>query len=234
VLRDSLPNILRIPYFPANRFATPPAALADATFSSPLTLGFQIFTWQALDFTKIDATGLRSIGYAYNQAAFDISPFTGGLRDSLIFPASVNRVVSDARFFFPMSIGANGNYQSNDTTRFLLTVGAFGLNRTAGMRVFTRIHRDSIVGWGTLRMRNPSGGNAINVAVLLKKSFTSSRDSFFLGSAPAPVALLQVFGLTQGATNRTTDTYEFLGLGFKEAFLFLSVNGNAVTPISLI
>ena len=115
-------------------------------------------------------------------------------------------------------------------TNFLLKVGLFGLNNAPGQNIRIVTNTDSIIGWGTLKLKNPSGGAALSFNVLMNRTATFAVDSFYLGGAPAPSALLGAFGLTQGQRD-TSIGYTFTGTGFKASQLYIDLN-NSETRIN--
>jgi hypothetical protein len=233
-LKDSLPDVNKAFYGTAASFGTVPAALSDATNAYNYTSAFQIFSYSSRAYMKLDATGFAQIGYATNGGRFSIASISGGATDSLIFPPSVNRFSSAwTAYKFPMT--ANTAWRSNfrDTTNFQLTVAGFGLNKTPGARVRTVTQTDTIVGWGTVRLKNPSGGAVLSYAVLLNREIVSGVDSFFVGGAPAPSAILTAFGISQGSVSATPAIYDMLGIGFKHPFMSFFTNASgSLTSIS--
>ncbi len=232
-LKDSVPNIAKTYYEPVGTFGTPPALLSDATEAWNYTAPFQIFPIPSRAYMKLDATGYAQIGYASNGGRFSLTTISGGATDSLIFPAYVTRFTSPWTVYkFPMTANSVWKSVFRDTTNFQITVGLFSLNKTPGSRVSFQNQVDTIIGWGTLKMKNPSGGTALSYAVLLNRETLTNVDSFFVGGAPAPAALLGAFGLTQGSVGGIPAYYEFLGIGFKHPFMSISTNASgAITNI---
>lgn len=224
-LKDSLADLGFLYYSPAASFGTVPALFSDANVATNYNTTFQAFSYPSRGFLKLDATGFYSLGYTTNGRAFSITQISGGATDSLIFTPAVARFSSPNTFYkFPMT--ANSVWKSNyrDTSNFLLTVVAFGLNRTPGARVSAISQTDTIMGWGTLKMRNPTGGAVLSFAVLLNRDIVTTVDSFYLGGAPAPAAILGAFGLTQGSSSGTPAVYTFLGIGFKQPLMLMATD----------
>ncbi len=210
-------------YFPPTSvFGTSPSVFSDATLASNTSLSFLAFSYPARQYFKLDATGYYNLGYATNGAGFSITANSGGPKDSLIFtPQAIRYSTAQQYYKFPMT--ANSVWKSNykDTSNFQISVAALGLPKTPGLRVAQMSYVDTIVGWGTLKLKNPSGGAALSYAVLLQRENFSEKDSFFLGGAPAPAALLGAFGLTQGAATSSNNLFYFVGIGFNEPFITL-------------
>ncbi len=217
-------------FIPASLFGAAPANLNDANLAYNYNSQFQVFSFPSRTFQKVDSTGYYEIGYATNGAKFPLLAFTGGATDTIYFPALSTRYNRPRQFQkFPMTANAVWN-NLNDrevTAEFQLSIAGFGLNRVPGQRVTIYNFRDTVVGWGTLRLRNPSGGAALNFAVLLQRSNFTLVDSFYVGGAPAPAALLNAFALTQGATYTDNTVFSFRAVGFNEpvASVYVSANG---------
>ncbi len=224
-LKDSIPSIFKDTYTPATSFGTPPAVFSDATLAANTALSFQGFSYPAREFYKLDATGYQDLGYATNGGRFSIVAVTGSAADSLNFIAQNMRYSTPHTIYkFPMTANTVARATYKDTSNFQLSVAAFGLSKTPGARVAQFSFIDTIVGWGTLKMRNPSGGTALSYAVLMQRETFSEIDSFFLGGAPAPATLLSAFGLVQGAVLNYLPFYRFIGVGFNEPFMSIYTN----------
>ena len=233
-LKDSTPSIYKYYHTPAAAFGAIPAVFADATHAYNLTAFFQNFPLPYRVFEKLDATGHGQLGYIALGAKFSIATVSGGATDSIYFPVASLRFSSPSLYYkFPMTANTFWKTNNKDTTPLQLSVAAFGLNKMPGMRAAQYTDLDTIVGWGTLKLKNPSGGTALNYAVLLKRATQTRVDSFFLGGAPAPAALMGAFGLTQGAVTISTTRNTFIGIGFNEPFLYISTNtAGAINAIS--
>ena len=224
-LKDSLADLGTRYYAPPASFGTVPTVFSDANVAANYNTTFQAFSYPSRAYLKSDATGFNQLGYATNGRAFSITPISGGATDSLIFTAAITRY-TNPNIFYKFPITANSVWKSNfkDTSNFLLTIAAFGLNRTPGARVSAYTQTDTIMGWGTLKMRNPTGGASLSYAVLLDRNIVTTVDSFYLAGGPAPAALLGAFGLTQGSSSGTPATYAFLGIGFKQPFMVIATD----------
>jgi hypothetical protein len=231
-LRDSTTTFNRYYRTPAASFGPIPTIFADATYAYNATASFQNFPLPYRIFEKIDATSYVQLGYIALGVKFSIASVSGGATDSIYFPASALRFSSPQVYYkFPMT--ANSAWKTNfkDTTPLQLSVALLGLNKTPGMRVAQYTLADTIVGWGSLRLKNPSGGTALNYAVLLKRQTANRLDSFFLGGAPAPAVITGAFGLTQGAVTVYPTEYTLQGVGFNEPFLTILADATGLVTL---
>ena len=219
-LKDSLPNISKNYYYPVANFGAVPPAFADATGAINYTTVFQVFQYPSRAYLKLDATGYAQLGYITQGGKFPLTAISGGPTDSIYFSAATFRFTNPETIYkFPMTANSVWKSDYKDSSNFQLSIAAFGLNKTAGLRVAKYSFTDTIVGWGTLKMRNPAGGAALSYAVLLKREIGTQLDSFFVNGAPAPAQLLGAFGLTQGALSTVSAYFSFLGIGFNEPFM---------------
>jgi Secretion system C-terminal sorting domain len=233
-LKDSFPALLTYYYTPATSFGAIPTIFSDATFAYNLTTTFRSFPYQARVYEKLDATGYVQLGYTSVEAKYSLANLSGGTTDSIYFPASALRF-SSPQVYYKFPTTANSVWKTNykDTTPLQLSVGLLSLNKTPGMRVAQYTILDTIVGWGNLKLKNPSGGTALNFAVLLQRETATRLDSFFLSGAPAPAVIMGALGLTQGAITLTSPRYTFQGIGFNEPFLSISTNAaGAITFVT--
>lgn len=224
-LRDSTPDLYYLGYVTEPVAANRPRAFDATNLQQDYNTTLGNFVVPTRLYSLLNENGYFDFGLSTPDLRFSLQNLTGSPLDSLIFPASNNVFSTVApRYRFP--INYRGAWQSNitHTSNFFLTVTNFGLNSTPCQRVQRVIQRDTVVGWGTLRLRNPSTGAPINFNVLLASTQRITVDSFFINGLPAPTLLIGAFGLRQGQRDTTASMY-FCGLGFKAPFLTLVQNG---------
>lgn len=225
-LRDSTPDLYYYGYItqptPTNR----PMAFEMTNLQQDYHTRLGNFVIPTRLYSLLNDNGYFDFGLSTPDLRFSLQNLTGSVLDSLIFPASNNVFSAVApRYRFP--INYRGVWQSNiiNTSNFFLTVTGFGLNSAPCQRVQRVIQRDTVVGWGTLRLRNPTTGAPINFNVLLTTTQRITIDSFFLNGSPAPAVLIGAFGLQQGRRDTTASQY-FCGVGFKAPLLAFVQNGS--------
>ncbi len=181
--------------------------------------------------TDFNANGVFEKGIYVGAQAYSLSAFTGNTADSLTFP-NQGAILSSGRQLmkFPATYTSAWKSQSRREVDFKLTVGAAGLNKTPCKHVFTVFRSDSIVGWGTMRVY-ANGASSIPYNVLINRSIQYTVDSFFVAGAPAPPALLNVFGISQGQQTGISNRHT----AFREAYsmplaIALYPNVNFTTP----
>ncbi|MGH1338401.1 MAG: T9SS type A sorting domain-containing protein [Aureispira sp.] len=154
----------------------------------------------------LDANGWYPLGRSYQAANYSLTAVSGGANDSIHF-LNDNQIYGGRTDLcpFPLTYQTQRSQSHTESIPFQVTIVAFGLNRTPGFRRRT-VSRDlEVVGHGTLRMPTATGTASAPYNVLLVKINRTRVDSFFLGGAPAPAALLSALGLAQGAT--ITDSF---------------------------
>lgn len=224
-LRDSTPDLYYLGYVTDPATANRPQAFAVTNLQQDYHTRLGNFVIPTRLYSLLNENGYFDFGLSTPDLRFSLQSVSGSSADSLILPASNNVFSAVApRYRFP--INYRGVWQSNitHTSNFFLTVTNFGLNSAPCQRVQRVIQRDTVVGWGTLRLRNPATGAPINFNVLLATTQRITIDSFFVNGSSAPTLLMGAFGLRQGQRDTTASLY-FCGLGFKAPFLTFVQNG---------
>ena len=149
---------------------------------------------------------------------YDISGTTGGSSDSLIIPAQ-RQLLTTAReiVHFPFTAGSAWNSNSTRTVTFYLSVAAASLSHAPIQHTYHVIRRDSITGWGKLKVYT-SAGASMQYDVLMDKISEYAADSFYMGGSPAPATLLAAFGMYQGQKTDSNYRYNFYRKG---SFIYL-------------
>lgn len=172
--------------------------------SPALALGFKTFS--ELD---LNEEGFAEEGIYVEEQSYPLGALTGNNSDNLSFPLQGFILNAPRQVMqFPMTVGSAWESTSRRAYNFTLKVTAFGLNNTPGQLVSTFVRKDSVVGWGKLRVYTPNGPS-VPYDVLMGRTIQHSVDSFFLGGAPAPPALLNAFSVTQGQQSDVTHQYNF-------------------------
>jgi hypothetical protein len=155
------------------------------------------------DYREITATGFYILG-----SQIDPTPLALGGGIVLTPSANDNSWVSKRLVWkFPMVY--KDNYSSEHSVRegFRLTAPPFGLNNAPTERLLSVKQQMEVVGWGKLIL--PSDAGTATSDVLLIKVTNIATLNYFLGGNPAPPALLNALGLTQGEV-RTSIIYDFV------------------------
>lgn len=201
-----------------------PSVFAGANLEADRVVSFQNFEIPSKNYYTLNASSYSLLGDSIAFSRFSLLPLTGSTADSLTFPAASRKTSTpERRIVFPITATSSNTTTSNTVTNFLLKVGIFGLNNAPGFQSRTTVEKDTTVGWGTLKLRNPAGG-VLSFNVLLSLKTVIGTDSFFLGGQPALPALLNAFGLVQGRKD-TFSIFNFIGLGFKAPHVSMETDG---------
>jgi hypothetical protein len=170
--------------------------------------GYEIY--QEFDFNQ---DGIDDIAVDVVEQNNTLQPFTGNFSDSIFIPAQ-SKIVSVPRRIveFPFTANSAWSSSSRRVTDMVLNVPAFGLNYAPVQHAYTWVRHDSIVGWGKMRVYTPNGPS-IDYDVLMDRISEHTVDSFYLNGAPAPLALLTAFGVSQGQKTEETYRYNFYRKG---------------------
>ena len=189
--------------------------------SPALGLGYN--TDSELDFNE---TGVYEKGIYVAQQSYSLGALTGNTADNITFPVQ-GYILDNPRkvMQFPMTMNSHWESVSKRTNNFTLKVAAYGLNNVPGAHVCEFFRKDSIVGWGTLRVHT-SAGSSIPYPVLVDQVKQYSLDSFYLGGAPAPTAILNAFSVTQGQKADQGYVYNFYREGFFTYLMRLDYRGD--------
>lgn len=188
-------------------------------------LSFQDFVFPTDVYMGLDQDGYYILGTDIPRAAFGILQLTGNPNDSLVFPKQTN--VMDGRIDdlnFSITMDSEWSQTRIENTNFELTVAAYSLNKTPGSMTRHTTETKEVVGYGKLVIPTYGGSASKEMEVLLVHETKTNIDSFFLGGAPAPAALLAAFGITQGQSV-TTETYEFYRANYGAPVLEITSNG---------
>jgi hypothetical protein len=179
------------------------------------------------EYDGLDDEGWYTQGRNFTEVAYSIASFTGGLEDTL-------RFIGEPDYFdgrmnslkFPVAFQNQWTDNHDERFNFALTVVSFGLNNVPGnlTRYFTQVRE--VVGYGQLVIPNFDRTPGEPMDALLIKVYRQAIDSVFLMGQPAPPALMNVFGLTQGQM-ASDSYYVFYRKDFGAPVLNIDMNLNA-------
>ena len=195
-------------FYPAETDAFFTAAGIDvykADFKSLIPgLGYIVFGELDFNTTNVKESGLDVQAQAYSLAAM-----TGATTDSLTIPAQQQLLSTPKEIVhFPFTANSSWSSSSRRSVNLFLTVAAFSLSHTAIQHVYYVNRKDTIVGWGKMKVYTTSGAS-IQYDVLMDKIRQYAVDSFYMGGSPAPATLLSGFGMSQGQFTDSSYRYNF-------------------------
>ena len=159
--------------------------------------------------SSITSAGIYEYGINVLDTAYSISSITSGFTDSIFIPAQ-NADYSAPRLVVPFPAVYHSGWSSvyQFDINFQLSVALASLIHAPAIVRSYVTEKDSVVGWGQMRVNDITGSPSGYWNVLQVKSQITTTDSFFLdGSSTTPTLsfLLTDLGLTQG---KQTTTYQ--------------------------
>lgn len=186
-------------------------------------------------FLELDksTSGFNEIGFNVPAQAYSISSFTGNPADSLIIPEQ-DITYSTPKTIIPFPFTSTSSFSNSGrrVVAFTMNAPALGLNNTSFTHVMNEVRKDSVIGWGTMRVYTPSGASA-PYDVLMDQIVNYSLDSFYMAGSPAPAPILSAFGVTQGQKVTANNAINFYRKGYY-SYLFRLYYGadNTFTTIT--
>ncbi len=176
-----------------------------------LNAGFGYQTWLEIDH---NSNGVVEKGINISPQGFDLMSFTGSVLDSLIVPGqNIFYATPKTLMPFPFTNTYTQNYtNARRVVDFILHVPSFGLNYTPCQHIYYEHRKDSVAGWGTMRVYTPNGPSA-PYDVLMCKTSAYAIDSFYVSGVPASAALQNAFQIAQGQKTNERNFYNFYRKG---------------------
>ncbi|MES2702842.1 MAG: T9SS type A sorting domain-containing protein [Bacteroidota bacterium] len=186
VVTDSVANLF-IHRVPAAGFQ-----FADSTM-----FGFSTFAYQGNVLTNLNASAITQSGIKVPRIAYPTPTATMPTDSVVINAQTITYSTPRTVIAFPATMGSTwaSTYSSDFTyalSFFPLYTAAPGIVRTYATE------KDTVTGWGKMRVKNAAGVASDYSNVLQVRSTTMHTDSFFLSGAPMNPSLLSSLGLTQG------------------------------------
>lgn len=209
-----------------------PSYFKDATFV-PSRIRPTFGSYSIIDslFRRLDSTGVYILGYSRGAASVLITAQTGGNADSLWFlPRTKRFTPSPYQVKLPMTSTTVAKVLTIDTVPYQMKWVSAGYATRANINhIRFAEFTTEIVGWGTLRLRNPVVGRPnLEFGVLFERYAELRQDSFYLNGALMPQRVLDSFRLVQGKRDTTTIQYNLRGIGFRRGIInFVMSNDEA-------
>lgn len=181
------------PILKANNPSYPTASFA---ITSSASLGAIVIP--TIRYFEKSASSYKDLGFTNIYLKQSLQNVTGSNKDTLYLPNTEIKY-TDTWFSFPMSFGGNKSDKWVQNRPYVLSVAAFGLSKTPGNVKTTIVANKSVAAWGKIILPDfKNKGKSVTYSTIVQINQTTAVDSVFLAGAPAPAALLQAFGLSQG------------------------------------
>lgn len=218
-------NLTSTGYTSTDQFSAVKGTFPNATYSLPT------------DVTYIDGSSQTE------QLAYEVSD-SGYCRWGSYSPAITLNIPGTATFdyaeqsssfgsrmyltpLFPVKYGDTRSYSVARSQNFTVDAAAYGLSKTPASQKYSST--GTTTAWATGKLKLPGTTSYINVIVI--KNYRKTTYNYFLNGAPAPKALLDVLGVTDGQSFTTT-WYDFYNPGGKGYVANLLVDGGG-SPLDL-
>ena len=187
-------------------------------------------------FYESNTTSAHSlIGYAIEKRqGFDISSFTQSKGDSVVFIKQAHLFKTPNTILaYPATYKSNWSYTNRLVTNFLLNLHYSFLanyNYDSCERVQNITHRDSVLGWGKMKVPFGTSGTA-DYDVIMVKYWEKVNDSFYTYDTtqhkykPTPDFLLSALGLSNGADTFNYG-YKFYRPFFSDPLMVIGANSS--------
>lgn len=155
-------------------------------------------------------TSLGQFEYASQviDTEYNLFSITAGAFDSIFIPAQTNIYTTPlVKIAFPITNGSSWQSVLSSDLTFELSLAAFSLSHQQFTQRRFTIRKDTVVGWGKVRVKNSAGAPSPYINVLQVQTSTYTTDSFYMGSSVAPGVYLTLLGLTQGKKDTSYTQY---------------------------
>ncbi len=173
--------------------------VAGYQFADSNLYQFGVFNYQGNVQSNIASTGIFEFGEDIQSSKFNIFSITSGANDSFIIDFQTVVYSSPrAKIAFPATYHSSWSSSYSADLHFHLTFLANGDTMRPGIiRTYTT-EKDSVTGWGRMRVRDASGSPSVYMHVLQVRTTIVHTDSFFVNGIPFSTTLLTIFNLVQG------------------------------------
>ena len=210
----------------AYRVPTNTYQFADSNFYN-----FSTFTYQGNIQSSIVGAGILEYGLNVQSGGSSLFSITFGPTDSIIIPTQDTLYSSPrTKIAFPAMYHSSWSSAYSYDLKYEVSISPI-YDHTPGIVRRYVTEKDSVTGWGKMRVKDITGGPSSWFNVLQVQTTITGTDSFFLNGAVAPGTLLSDLGLVQGQTDTT---YEQNYYRKEEVTPFANVkftNGTFTTPV---
>ncbi len=188
-----------VPVYYAYRVATGAYQYADSNMYT-----FAGYGYQGNAQTSITAAGIMEYGVNIQKSGYSLTPLTLGVTDSLIINQQ-NIVYTSPRkkIAFPATYMSSWTSTYSADFSFQVSLSLISLDHAPGVVRSFITQKDSVIGWGKMRVKDLSGSPSAYLNVLQVQTTIIKTDSFYINGSLAPLPLLSIFNLAQGRTDST-------------------------------
>ncbi len=186
------------------------AGTGSNQWADSMVLNFSGFNYNA----KLEST-LSSSGYFMNGEHIDRVAYSLGALDFVptdtlaINGQDISFSAPRTRIAFPATNQSTWSSTYKFDFGFTLTFTPLGLTNAAGVVRAYVSAKDTVIGYGKVRVQDKNGNGSAYMDVLQIDEYTTTVDSFFINGSLASPTLLGLFHLSQGQATRTKEQFYF-------------------------
>ena len=185
-------------------FETRVPGISPYQFADTNKYDFTTFNYRGCEQSSILSIGTFDYGVVIQKNKNSLTPVTLIPTDSLIIDSQFVLYSSpNTEIAFPATYKSVWSSAFRSDVTFDLSVASFGYNHDPGILSRYTTRKDSVTGWGKMRVKDASGNPSVYLNVLQVQTAITTTDSFFLDGLPFTNVLLTKLSLTQGATVNT-------------------------------
>jgi hypothetical protein len=153
-----------------------------------------------------DSSGISLAGNIVLVQKFSLYNYFGNHKDSLFIPLD-NEYFRINRITFPTASHSVYKAKAVKVLKFNITIDTLKMYKAPGTKRTIYNVKDTVAGWGALRIPSPPFTSSIPYKVLLVRRKLISVDSFYVNGKPMDPILMLALGMQQAV--KTTDYKEF-------------------------
>lgn len=188
-----------VPVYYAYRVATATYQYADSNMYT-----FAGYGYQGNAQTSITAAGIMEYGVNIQKSGYSLNSLTSFPTDSLIInQQNIVYTLPRKKIAFPATYMSSWISTYSADFAFQVSLSLISLDHAPGVVRSFITQRDSVIGWGKMRVKDLSGSPSAYLNVLQVQTTIIKTDSFYINGSLAPLPLLSIFNLAQGRTDST-------------------------------
>ena len=179
-------------------------------FADSNTYYFGLFKYSGKVQSNIITADYNAYSKIIDRIGYSLTFLTMAPLDSFIILPQ-NSIYSSplTRIAFPATYNSVWSSAYSSGLAFQLSFSMYGYDHTPGIiRTYTTT-KDTVVGWGLMRVKDAGGSPSAYQHVLQVQSITYKTDCFFLGGVPFPAPILTMFSVTQGKKDTVYEQYYY-------------------------
>jgi type IX secretion system substrate protein len=171
---------------------------------------FSGYSYQGNMQSSIASTGIFEYGVNVQGIGYSLLTLTTGSTDSFIInPQNITYSSPRQKIAFSATYHSVWSSEYYSDFGFKLTFIAAGYNDAPGILRTYATEKDSVVGWGKMRVKDAAGNPSLYFDVLQVKTIITKTDSFFINGLLAPGSLLTLLNASQGQKNTAYEQYYY-------------------------